>query len=285
MIGFTGNTLNRAEALRRDEAALSALAQHAASRLLPFVALDPLVHENELGWIPLAGALTLEECVFLGLDADGVGHFTAQVTAESGLPGSAVNARAAAQMFGDSRAAIIAHARALLGWHAHNRFCARCSAPSRPMRGGAMRTCANPDCATQHFPRVDPVVIMLAVDEDRCLLGRQGQFPPGMYSALAGFVEPGESIEEAVAREVAEEAGIAVANVRYVASQPWPFASSLMIGCIADATTHDLRIDPDELEDARWFTRAEITAALRKEGPLRIPPSIALAHTLLVRWA
>ncbi|TXG83469.1 MAG: NAD(+) diphosphatase [Sphingomonadales bacterium] len=285
MIGFTGNTLNRGEALRRDEAALAALAQHAASRLLPFVELDPLVHDNELGWVPLLEAPVQEGVVFLGLDADGVAHFTAMVAADSGLPGSAVNARAAAQMFGDNRAAIIAHARALLGWHAHNRFCARCGAPSQPMRGGAMRTCSNPDCATQHFPRVDPVVIMLAVDGDRCLLGRQAQFPPAMYSALAGFVEPGESIEEAVAREVAEEAGIGVANVRYVASQPWPFASSLMIGCIADATTTDVRIDPDELEDARWFSRAEVRDALRKEGPLKVPPSIALANTLLRHWA
>lgn len=285
MIGFTGNTLDRAESLRRDEAALDALMQHAASRLLPFLALDPLVHENDLCWVPLAGTAAREDVVFLGLNAEGIGHFAAPVLADSSLPGSAVNARAAAQMFGDSRAAVIAHARALLGWHAQNRFCARCGSPSRPLRGGALRACINADCASQHFPRVDPVVIMLVVDGERCLLGRQGQFPQGMYSALAGFVEPGESIEEAVIREVAEEAGIAVTNIRYVASQPWPFVSSLMIGCIADATTHDVRIDPNELEDARWFTRAEIATALRREGPLKVPPSIALANTLLRHWA
>ncbi len=285
MIGFTGNTLDRAEALRRDEAALALLAQHPASRLLPFVGLDPVLRGNDIGWVPLVGSPVESDLVLLGLDSTGVAHFAGAVPAGDGLEGQAVNARSAAQMFGDSRAAIIGHARALLGWHAQHRFCARCGTSSHLVRGGAMRQCSNAACAAQHFPRVDPVVLMLVVDGDGCLLGRQAQFPQGMYSALAGFVEPGESIEEAVAREVAEEAGVAVTTVRYVASQPWPFVSSLMIGCIAEARTRDLTIDPHELEDARWFSRAEVADALRGAGPLKVPPSIALAHTLLAHWA
>ena len=151
-------------------------------------------------------------------------------------------------------------------------------------RGGWARRCGT--CGGEHYPRVDPVVIMLATYEDRLLLGRQPIYPPRRYSALAGFVEPGETLEAAVARELNEEAGIAVTDVRYLASQPWPFPSSLMIGCIASATDDTLTIDHDELDDARWFTRSEVAAALAGEpdATFLAPPGFAIARTLVDRW-
>ncbi|MEO8131456.1 MAG: NAD(+) diphosphatase, partial [Bryobacteraceae bacterium] len=132
--------------------------------------------------------------------------------------------------------------------------------------------------------RTDPVVIMLVIDGENCLLGRQSRFPAGFYSSLAGFVEPGESVEEAVAREVHEEAGVRVGRVRYVASQPWPFPSSLMIGCFAEAVSREIKIDANELEDAQWFTKADVVAALAGDGPFKCSPPFAIAHNLLQAW-
>jgi NAD+ diphosphatase len=156
--------------------------------------------------------------------------------------------------------------------------------PSTIFRGGWARRCG--ECDAEHFPRVDPVVIMLATFEDRLLLGRQPQYPPGRYSALAGFVEPGETIEAAVARELGEEAGISVTDVRYVASQPWPFPGSLMIGCTATAAGDSLNIDHDELDDARWFSRAEVAAAVAgdESSAFLAPPPFAIGRTLLEHW-
>jgi NAD+ diphosphatase len=181
-------------------------------------------------------------------------------------------------------AAILGEAKAIAHWHARHGFCANCGAPTRVTAAGWRRECDV--CKTQHFPRTDPVVIMLAVDGDRCLLGRQARFPKGMYSALAGFLEPGESIEEAVRREILEESGIICGEVRYVASQPWPFPSSLMIGCMAQATTREITIDGDELEDARWFPREEVAAIFEKRHPQGIlsPNRMAIAHHLLKYW-
>jgi len=172
----------------------------------------------------------------------------------------------------------------LARWHSRHRFCANCGQLSEIVRGGWSRSC--PSCSAEHFPRVDPVVIMLVEHEGKVLLGRQPHYPPGRYSALAGFVEVGETIEAAVAREVQEEAGIRVRDVRYVASQPWPFPSSLMIGCCARADGMDLVVDKTELEDARWFTRAEIAEGVAgAEGAMfRPPPHTAIARTLLEDW-
>jgi NAD+ diphosphatase len=181
-------------------------------------------------------------------------------------------------------AAILGEAKAIAHWHARHSFCPNCGAPTRVTAAGWRRECDV--CKTQHFPRTDPVVIMLAIDGDRCLLGRQARFPKGMYSALAGFVEPGESIEEAVRREILEESGIICGEVRYVASQPWPFPASLMIGCMAQATTREITVDGDELEDARWFPKEEVTAIFEKRHPQGIlsPNRMAIAHHLLKFW-
>ncbi|MFG1300990.1 NAD(+) diphosphatase [Xanthobacter sp. V3C-3] len=175
----------------------------------------------------------------------------------------------------------IACGKALAGWHARHGFCANCGSATRIVDGGWRRDC--PSCGAQHFPRTDPVVIMLTAAGDRCLMGRQPHFAPGMWSCLAGFVEPGETIEDAVRRETLEEAGIATGRVTYRACQPWPFPMSLMIGCLAEAASLDIAIDRNELEDARWFDRDEAALMLRRAHPdgLFVPPPIAIAHHLI----
>jgi NAD+ diphosphatase len=181
--------------------------------------------------------------------------------------------------------AMLAAAKALMHWHARHRFCSNCGTPTEVAVAGWRRDC--PVCKAIHFPRTDPVVIMLAVDGDACLLGRQPRFPKGMYSALAGFVEPGETIEAAVRREIREESAVVCRAVQYFASQPWPFPASLMIGCFAEAESRSLEIDRVELEDARWFSRDETIALIERRHPdgLMAPTPMAIAHHLLKRWA
>ncbi|MEC9342651.1 MAG: NAD(+) diphosphatase, partial [Pseudomonadota bacterium] len=185
---------------------------------------------------------------------------------------------------GQGDMAAIAHGGAMLHWHRMNRFCGKCGQESRSAIGGYRRDCAQ--CGSTIFPRTDPVVIMLAVDGDRCLLGRSPHFQPGWYSTLAGFVEPGETIEDAVRRETFEESGIRIGRVRYHASQPWPFPHSLMIGAFGEALSREIVID-DELEDCRWFTRDEVRQMIAGDHPegLRSPPRKAIAYTLISAWA
>jgi NAD+ diphosphatase len=272
---FSGPGIDRADQVRCDEARLAATAAGEGVR--------QLVWRNGLPAIAPDGSLEWQEAasseLFLGI-RDGVAHFSAT---EHPHP----NARAAFDMIGslaDHEAPLFATALSLAWWHSRHRFCANCGAPTGIERGGWARPC--PGCSAQHFPRVDPVVIMLAEHEGRLLLGRQPQYPPGRYSALAGFLEPGESIEAAVARELYEEAGIAVTDVSYVASQPWPFPSSLMLGCHARSLSEEIVIDTTELDDARWFTREEIAAALAGEShaAFQAPPRFAIARTLLEHW-
>jgi NAD+ diphosphatase len=184
---------------------------------------------------------------------------------------------------GDHLAAL-AEGKALLNWHARHRFCANCGAATRPLEAGWRRDC--PSCRALHFPRTDPVVIMLAIADDRCVLGRSHRFQPGMWSCLAGFVEPGETIEEAVRRELREEAGIVCGRVAYFASQPWPFPMSLMIGCHARALSREIVIERAELADARWFDREEVALLLAGRHPegLTAPPAVAIAHHILRAW-
>jgi NAD+ diphosphatase len=181
-------------------------------------------------------------------------------------------------------AAMAATAKAMFEWRRRHRYCANCGQPSEPSDGGWRRQC--PACKTEHFPRTDPVVIMLAIRDDRCLLGRQAAWPKGMYSALAGFLEPGESIEEACAREIFEEAGLRTARVRYHSTQPWPYPSSLMIGLIAEVEEGEATPDQTELEEVRWFTREEARALIGVKLPgARAPGSVAIAHQLIKAWA
>lgn len=178
----------------------------------------------------------------------------------------------------------LAEAKSLIAWHRRHGFCANCGTKSTPTSAGWRRDCAQ--CNVQHFPRTDPVAIMLVTDGDKCLLGRSARFASNMWSCLAGFVEPGESIEDAVRREVQEEAGIVCGEVRYFASQPWPYPASLMIGCVAKALTREITIDPAELESARWFSRDEAQAMLenRHAEGLTAPNPFAIAHHILSDW-
>ncbi len=183
---------------------------------------------------------------------------------------------------GDGEAGAIAQASSLLHWHAMNRYCGKCGTASQSALGGYRRDC--PNCSSQIFPRTDPVAIMLAVRGDNCLLGRGRHFPPGWYSTLAGFIEPGETIEDAVRRETFEESGIHIGRVRYHASQPWPFPHSLMIGCFCEALDETINFDGEELEDCRWFSRPEVRRMLAGEHDLRAPPEKAIAHHLISAW-
>ncbi|MGX7895811.1 NAD(+) diphosphatase [Tsuneonella sp. HG222] len=283
-IAFTGHPLDRADHVRADPARLAALATPDA-RLLKLDGLTPDLGEGDsLQWGRLGDA-NGADLVFLGL-LHGEALFGA--VPEAGDPDPAYSRAqtfAALGRMGLDDLAIYGGARSLLDWHARHRFCAQCGQPTRIAKGGWQRDC--PACKAQHFPRTDPVTIMLVENAGRILLGRNSRFPPGRYSALAGFIEPGETIEEAVAREVLEEAGVVVRDVRYVANQPWPFPSQLMIACHCMADDDALMIDETELADARWFTRAEVAEAMDKREQSHTfipPPPMAVAWHLLDWW-
>jgi NAD+ diphosphatase len=286
-IAFSGSQIDRADAVRSDPEKLAALTNWRA-RLLRLDGLAPLVGaDGELEWGTLADADPAADLVFLGLAPDGRACFAA---VDPGLAGSSAQFDPrlwqVMGMLSPPDLALYGAAKALVDWHARHRFCARCGHGTALKKGGWQRTCTNQGCKAEHFPRVDPVTIMTVEHQGRLLLGRQPRFPPRRYSALAGFVEPGETIEEAVAREIAEEAGIVVRDVRYVISQPWPFPSSLMIACHAFADDDTITIDRTELDDARWFTRDEVVAAMAAgdDGAFIAPPPFAVAHHLLRWW-
>jgi NAD+ diphosphatase len=178
--------------------------------------------------------------------------------------------------------ALLCQARGLAHWHRKHRFCGVCGSPTRSAEAGHVRVCTEESCGESHFPRTDPAIIVLVTDGDRCLLGRQAVWPEGRYSTVAGFVEPGESLEEAVAREVAEETGVLVGRVEYHSSQPWPFPASLMLGFTAEAESTAITLD-DELVDARWFSRSELAEEVER-GALRLPGPISIAYRLIEDW-
>jgi NAD+ diphosphatase len=278
--GFTGAGLDRADRLRLDPALIAGLGE---GRLLVLDTLDPVLDEaGRLTWAPLeaggGGGL-----LFLGLD--GTTPCFAPLVRMAELGQRAWSVFRLLALMSDCDMAIWGAVRSVNEWHNRHGFCGICGQPTIVFRAGWGRKCTG--CGTEHFPRVDPVVIMLAEHDGRVLLGRQPGYPAGRYSALAGFVEPGESIEEAVARELMEEAGIAVAAVSYVASQPWPFPGSLMIACIAAAEHDTITLDTTELEDAFWASRAEVAAALAgdRDARFQAPPPFAIANTLLTRWS
>ncbi len=281
MIGFTGATLERVDHERDDPTAFARALAHPGARLLVLNGLAPPVEGDRLALVPMdparGDALLLGNLDGAPLFAIGDGIATAPA-----MRSPTLMTTLAAMPVGE--AALYGIARSLIDWHVRHGFCANCGRATAVSRAGWARACGT--CAAQHFPRTDPVVIMAVEHGDRVLLGRQPSWPPGRYSTLAGFVEVGESIEEAVTREVLEEAGVRVGAVRYVASQPWPFPSQLMIGCIAVAEDDRLRVDTAELEDAFWATRAEVRAALSGEtGRFIAPPAYAIAHSLLAAWA
>lgn len=281
-ICYAGSPLDRADHLRRDADAIVRAEQAPDARFLVMEDLKvPLTKDGRNLYWARKEEVPEGPCVFLGLE-NGAPRF-----AISGPIGDLtvrwVDARAAAISLMDGRTGVIATARSLIDWHRRHGFCAACGAATVMDKGGWARICKS--CDSSHFPRVDPVVIMLAEHDDHVLIGRQPLFPQNMWSALAGFIEPGESLEEAVQREMYEEAGIHCGAVHYVASQPWPFPSSLMIGAITQALDHEITIDLEELEAVRWVSREEVRLALRGEQNWSPPPSIALGRQLLETWA
>ena len=284
-LGFTGARLDRADRLRTDPEAFAAAIADPRATCLLLDGIDPVPGSGGgLIWEALDPA-DERALLLLGIDDSGAPRFVREAHAGGRVDARSRTVMRLLPMLSPEEAALYGGARSLVDWHARHRFCAVCGSPTELFRGGWGRRCAS--CGAEHFPRVDPVVIMLAEYDGRVLLGRQPGFPPGFFSALAGFVEPGESLEEAVARELFEEAGIAVSDVSYVASQPWPFPSSLMIGCRAVARDAALTIDTTELEAAMWVDRAEVRAALAGDmgASFMAPPPLAIARYLLEDWA
>jgi NAD+ diphosphatase len=237
--------------------------------------------------VALGGLPAEADLVLLGVDERGAAVFAADPGAEAA---AALDADAALRGLRDvageaapADAGLLAHATGLLNWHRRHRFCANCGAPTAMASAGHVRAC--PRCGAQHHPRTDPVIITLVHDgAERVLLGRQASWPEGRYSTVAGFVEPGESLEEAVVREIGEESGVAVTDVRYRSSQPWPFPASLMVGFEAAYVGGDPHPNDGELEDVRWFSREELERALAGEGQLKLPPPLAIARRLIEGW-
>jgi NAD+ diphosphatase len=308
-VTFGGSGLDRAAHLRADALAVEKMLRDPAARVLPVWRGKPLFtgEPRELGWLApddaVLGAAD-EAPVLLGLEA-GVARFAVDIsgwdpeevpdtlgafvdTSEQRhplLPADHAFGELRANMtrLGIREAELAATAKALLGWHETHGHCARCGAPSRMIEAGWQRQC--PDCGARHFPRTDPVVIMLILSGNDVLMGRSPGWPDGMYSLLAGFVEPGETLEAAVRREVREETGVEVGAVSYLASQPWPFPASLMMGCQGEAISRDIRVDPVELEDARWVSREEMLDIVAGRSAAMKPARRgAIARFLIEAW-
>jgi NAD+ diphosphatase len=296
MADVTRDVFERAAHHRSDVAFLEAELEAPRTLLLPMWRGQVLLRDRTLLLLRLGDApdarRLIDECVelvWLGL-LDGVSCFALDLSklpapdAAAALSGSEPSeVRPLILRLSAAELELSLYARALLLWHSRHQFCAVSGHPSRPRQGGHQRVCSDSACAAEHFPRTDPCVLMLVCDGERCLLGRSRGWPNGMHSALAGFVEPGETLEQAVAREVMEEVGIELGAVRYVSSQPWPFPASLMIGFIAEARTIEIHIDEHELEAARWVTREQ----LRDPGAhgFFVPPPAALAGQLIAAFA
>ncbi|HCA84421.1 MAG TPA: NAD(+) diphosphatase [Streptomyces sp.] len=283
--------IDRAAHHRMDEAWLAAAWSHPSTRVFVVSGGQALVDDAPGGRTELVMTPAFEAPVtethryFLGTDDDGVRYFALQKDA---LPGRMdqsarpAGLREVGALLSPRDAGLLAHAVALENWQRLHRFCSRCGERTVVAAAGHVRRC--PACGAEHYPRTDPAVIMLVTDEyDRALLGRQMHWPAGRFSTLAGFVEPGESIEQAVVREVAEEAGVTVGEVRYVASQPWPFPSSLMLGFMARATSSHIEVDGEEIQEARWFSREELAAAF-VSGEVLPPMGISIAARLIELW-
>lgn len=284
---FAGAYVERHAHLRDDAEWLAKTMRSRDARFVPVWGQWGLVTEEPAGAVLLDREsvepyLDSDACIFLGLFR---GHpaFAVHIDRAVAEPftdrGRFHDLRYLGSILPADDANLIAHARALVIWHERQRFCGQCGAPTRPEHGGNTRLCSNPECGLRLFPRVDPAIIVLVHDRDRCLLGRQPTWPEGRYSTIAGFVEPGESLEDAVAREVMEETNIRIGDVRYHSSQPWPFPSALMLGFTADARSADIRLNDEELEDAGWFSLKELAS-----GYPKLPPRLSISRHLIDSW-
>jgi NAD+ diphosphatase len=293
---FANYPLDRAAIRRKDDTWLAEARLRDDARLAIFHKLTPFIIDEgtSVGWLgghaaSLFGASPL--ALFLGVNAQGAPTFAMEAPDDFDMGqfplaelGDFVDLRGTAGNLPTGDLAVLGCAKWLFDWHRRHGFCANCGARSEVKDAGWRRLC--PKCSTEHFPRVDPVVIMAPTLDDRVCLGRQHRWPRGMYSALAGFIEPGESIEDAVAREVLEEAGLTVTHVRYHSTQPWPFPASLMFGVICTVENDAVTVDGEELEEARWFTRDEVKQMLaRTHADAAMPGAIAIAHHIIKAWA
>jgi NAD+ diphosphatase len=294
-VGFAGNVLDRQSETRTDDCVSRAL-QDEHTRLMLLVGSRLLLRQVGETFSPSFTAgqardlgLNVEDAVLLGRDQGG-----ALLALDTGLDPETLPADLKAidhrsiytqGLLGPDELGALAQAASLITWNQTHRFCGRCGHLTDSRIGGYKRSC--PNCGAEHFPRTDPVAIMLTVTQDRCLLGRSPHFAPGMFSTLAGFIEPGETIENAVRRETLEESGIRIGRVAYHASQPWPFPYSLMIGCFGEALSEEIQTDLTELEDCRWFSRDEVRAMIAGAHPdgLLVPPPGAIASHLIRFWA
>lgn len=291
---FTSAAIPRLSNARRDAQWIAKCLRREGTALLPVWRSMSLVHPGPApgaAMIPArdgSGLVATASCVVF------LGECRGRLLLALGLPrdldpealqprGQFQDLKRVAPLLSRDDAALLAYARAMVHWHERSRYCGSCGHPAESADAGHCRRCTNPDCGQQSFPRTDPAVIAVVTAGDRCLLGRQAVWPADFYSALAGFVEPGESLEEAVAREVQEEAGIRVTEVSYHSSQPWPFPGSLMAGFVARAEYTPPVVDRHELEDARWLTRGELAHELGA-GRLRLPPAVSIAYRLIEDW-
>ena len=291
---FAAEPLDRASDARTNPEWVAARLADPASVLIPLYQGDPLTAGEKPAFLSAAARSEFPvdaPTVFLGL-IDGAAHFAIDASAAAAAEaapfadlGAYMPLREAAYLLGENDLSIIGQARWLLDWHRRHQHCAVCGAATDIKDGGAKRQCS--DCEAEHFPRSDPVAIVLAVHDGACLMGRSPHFPPGFLSALAGFIEAAETPEACAIRELREEAGVTLTNVRYQFSQPWPFPSSLMMGFIADAKDRTLKLDKREIEEARWLTMEEIKSLLagEKRDDVRLPPRFTIARRLIERWA
>ena len=292
---YADEILDRASHLRTDETWLTAQFEDEHTLVIPVWRARNLVANREQPqgvMLPTTRARDLIDAarttVLLGIRND-VAHFAVDISPleehdVSGLHEDSefVDLRSVGPVMDRSEASILAYAKGIMYWHARHEFCGSCGHPTEIREAGHLRKCTHPECGALHFPRTDPAVIMLVTKDDRALLGRKAEWMEGMYSTLAGFVEPGESLEQAVAREVMEEAGVKITNIRYHSSQPWPFPSSLMLGFYADALNEDFHRNDDELEDLQWFTRQELADG--GAGIAKRPRSDSIARRLIDEW-
>ena len=286
---FAGPYVERAGHLRSDPAWFDAALADASSRVVPVWNSRNLIAGGdspraallELGEIP-AGRRNSNDLILLGR-FEGANLFAYEIEdlEPPAAPGDArfEDLRLMAAQMPEDHAGLLSYARAMISWRRTHRYCGRCGAKTVPDKSGHVLVCSNLACRHEQFPRIDPAIIVLVSDGERVLLGRQASWPVGRYSTIAGFVEPGESLEDAVAREVLEESGVRVDAIVYHSSQPWPFPSSLMLGFTAHALTHEVNLKDQELEDARWFTRADIVGGV----PL-LPPRVSISYRLIEHW-
>ena len=293
---FAGNPLDRAGERRREPEWLADQLETAETTVLALWNGAPLVKEDGASLARLGPAMAVElsggdeRLLFLGLDAQGRSVFAVDLEgaadpAEGVLRGGGQfrNLRELAAVLDEGDCGMAASAKAVFEWRRRHRFCSACGQPTRVTEAVWKRLC--PACGEEHFPRTDPVVIMLPVREDQCLLGRQASWAPGRFSALAGFMEPGETIEQACAREILEESGLTTVSVRYYSSQPWPFPTNLMIGLIAEIGPGEAQADQTELEAVRWLSRTQVRDLLLDKGDITLPPPVAIARRLIEHWA